>query len=345
MALSEFGLIFGVSIVAMLTICWSFGITFFIKAKKTHAKLLIYASFALIFFGLAFLPELCDFLTILITGENIDNSSGFLGAFGWLWLPFMYLMGIFLATEIFELKKKQLIKITYITVGVIFELFIIFDLKNAIIYDNPSYSGERIIYYNFAENHPLYYLFLFYFASIIIFCVIGGLIKGIKTKGIIRRKYFLFSLSYFLIKLLGTITAIIPPSELLIVINFLIMGTFAFIYYALREDPIKKEKAKIEKEIKVEGGLFRLSKRPDTITEEEVTISKEKKICLVCKGNVLRFCFICPNCEAFYCSNCATAIMDLENICWACEGSLDESKPIKTHTPSQIDIKIEKNSK
>ena len=344
MALSEFGFLFGMSIVVMLIITWSFGIRFYYIAKKYNAKMLIYASFALIFFGLSWLAELCDFLTILITDKNIDNSLGYLGAIGWVWMPFTFLMGILLAIELFELKRKRSIKITYIVVGIIFELFVIFDLKNAIIYDNPSYSGERIIYFNFADDHPLYYIFLFYFISIVFLCVIRGIIKGIKTKGIIRRKYFLFSLSYLLIKTFGTLTAILPPSEFLIVINYSIMGTFVFVYFALKEDPIKREKFKIDKMIEVEGGLFRLSKRPDNITEEEVAISKEKKICLVCKGKVLRYSFICAHCEAFYCNTCAAAIMDLENICWACESPLDETKPVKIAKSTQKEIRIDEKT-
>ena len=39
--------------------------------------------------------------------------------------------------------------------------------------------------------------------------------------------------------------------------------------------------------MRVEGDLFRISKyKKEDITEEEISISKEKKICLVCKGKL-----------------------------------------------------------
>jgi hypothetical protein len=41
--------------------------------------------------------------------------------------------------------------------------------------------------------------------------------------------------------------------------------------------------------------------KPPRITEEEVSVSKENKICLVCKGKVGGFNFICTECGAFYC--------------------------------------------
>ncbi len=64
------------------------------------------------------------------------------------------------------------------------------------------------------------------------------------------------------------------------------------------------------------------------IIEEKVTISKEKKICLVCRGEVLRFSYICE-CGAMYCESCARAVSNLENVCWACDIPIDYSKPVK----------------
>ena len=50
---------------------------------------------------------------------------------------------------------------------------------------------------------------------------------------------------------------------------------------------------------------------------------------MVCKGKVRKFgVFIC-DCGAFYCDECAKAIIGLENACWACYGAIDDSKPVK----------------
>jgi len=48
---------------------------------------------------------------------------------------------------------------------------------------------------------------------------------------------------------------------------------------------------------------FVLYTRPNRITEEEVIFHTEKKICLVCKKKILKFTYICPECEIFYCMN------------------------------------------
>lgn len=105
----------------------------------------------------------------------------------------------------------------------------------------------------------------------------------------------------------------------------------------LPEDVIKKtpEKNIIIKSL---GLNFR---RKQEITEEEVTVSREKKICLVCKGKVSEFnVYLCPNCETFYCQTCARALINLENACWACNSPIDKTKPvnIKKEEPIESDI-------
>jgi len=47
------------------------------------------------------------------------------------------------------------------------------------------------------------------------------------------------------------------------------------------------------------------------VIETEVAIQKERKICLVCRGEVLRFTYICE-CGAIYCDNCARALTNLD---------------------------------
>jgi len=66
------------------------------------------------------------------------------------------------------------------------------------------------------------------------------------------------------------------------------------------------------------------------IIEDEVAIHKERKICLVCRGEVFGFSYICK-CGANYCESCARAVSNLENVCWACEEAIDYSKPVKPY--------------
>ena len=80
------------------------------------------------------------------------------------------------------------------------------------------------------------------------------------------------------------------------------------------------------------------------VTEDEVAIHKEKKICLVCRGAVLRFSYICE-CGAIYCESCARAVSDLENVCWACDAPIDYSKPSKSYRDEVEGLKVNNKAK
>jgi predicted amidophosphoribosyltransferase len=77
------------------------------------------------------------------------------------------------------------------------------------------------------------------------------------------------------------------------------------------------------------GGLkdfLKIFTKPSTITKEEIHISIEKKVCLVCKSKVSRLNYICPECEVLYCVRCSNALSNLENTCWVCKTPFDEDK-------------------
>ena len=66
----------------------------------------------------------------------------------------------------------------------------------------------------------------------------------------------------------------------------------------------------------------------------------------MCKGKVSEFnIFLCPKCETFYCAKCAQALVELENMCWACSGPIDKSKPVKTYEKEEEIIELEISEK
>lgn len=97
---------------------------------------------------------------------------------------------------------------------------------------------------------------------------------------------------------------------------------------------------------KVKKGKFQdflsMFTKPKKITEDEVTFYREQKICLVCKGKVGGFNFICSKCDALYCEKCAQALITLENACWVCESAIDESKPVKILKEKEEEVELKK---
>ena len=105
---------------------------------------------------------------------------------------------------------------------------------------------------------------------------------------------------------------------------------------------VKRSRVKLrEKEIEIET----LKKQREQITEDDIAISKEKHFCIVHRGPIGGYNYICTECGTYYCIKCLDAIIDIENSCWSCKKPLDPSKVIKS-VDDKDDIKpiIEENS-
>lgn len=90
--------------------------------------------------------------------------------------------------------------------------------------------------------------------------------------------------------------------------------------------------------------VLRTFVRPEKITEEEVIFHKEKKICLVCKTQVSRVMYSCPECSALYCIKCSDALSNLENACWVCNTSFNDTKPSRPYEKEKEEELVDKES-
>ncbi len=77
------------------------------------------------------------------------------------------------------------------------------------------------------------------------------------------------------------------------------------------------------------------------VKEKQITVHKERKVCIVCKGDIFGFMYTCK-CDALYCEKCARALTDIENVCWVCNTAIDITKAIKPYKKEDIEVKDEK---
>ncbi|MFX1567731.1 MAG: hypothetical protein ACFFCV_05105 [Promethearchaeota archaeon] len=141
-------------------------------------------------------------------------------------------------------------------------------------------------------------------------------------------------------------------SEINTIIEFviIILGAMFMVYYSIRKigsQPAKDNYTLMKKIYTKEKNnlardILKVFRKPDSLTEEEVSISKEKMICLVCKGKLGGLIYMCPDCNSFYCKKCSDAIATLENACWVCDATFDESKPTKLPKDKNKESEIEK---
>ena len=174
--------------------------------------------------------------------------------------------------------------------------------------------------------------------------IFGCLITILPT--IVNPKFLSRALLYWMLYAIITIPFLVA----IIIINILnglkwyfIMEFFiAFVYiYTLFFFTIRNIRSEISAQIQKKDkysipqilGIFA---RPEKVTEEEVIYHRERKICVVCKGKLLRAIYLCPECDALYCTKCSEAISSLENACWSCLTPIDPLKPVKLKEKEEI---------
>ncbi len=347
MSLSNAGWIDGLTASGIVIFACTLGLFVIYQAKKTNANLLFSMGLVILFSGFAFLGVFLDFLIVITTNNNMNNTYGMVGLISFVWIAPLLVLVVYVATELMVPEKKWYIVGVYIIIAVIFELILFLDPYGSLDFIYPEHPGENLIDYNLKPFSLAGILMLFSLISITIFLGFGCIIKAFRSTGVIRKKFFLISLGTFLYAIFGFLESSTVPGALIIFIRFgYSIGPFVM-YLGLREEPEQKEKIKPQKEVRIEGDLFRISQfKKGDINEEEVSISKEKKICLVCKGKAIEFnIYLCPKCETFYCAKCARALIELENMCWACGGPIDKSKPVKPLVKEEEVIVEEKNKK
>lgn len=163
----------------------------------------------------------------------------------------------------------------------------------------------------------------------------------------ILKFWSLMLIFYIIISFFLTFTYLISP----IFRSFLafhFIHVFIVIYVIIKMVKITKSEVTLRSKDSYTE-IFKAFTKPQKITEEEITISKEKKICLVCKGELGGKMFMCSECGTFYCNKCSDALSNLENVCWVCNEALDKSKPSKPYREEKVEetdvLEKSKNSK
>jgi len=341
--LSQLGWIDAISITCFFLFNVIFGLYLVYKSRKTNAKLLLIVGLAIISIGFGKLHSVSDFIVILVTGRNLEVSIYLRILIHYTPPVFYGFFSIYIGIEILLKKNKKYAVLIVLIILTLLQIGFYIDPINQIDIIVPTPSGISLVEINLAFGSFVFILAIILGLLALGFSGFGLLFKSFQVEGLLKKKYLFLAIGVFLCIIslfLETITTVL----LLNIIFEIGQVISAFLWYlGLREEAVKiREKTK--KDVSIEEGLFRLSKRPDNITEEEVTFHREKKICLVCKSRVEKFNYICPICDVLYCMNCAQALTNLENVCWVCDSPIDDSKPVKV-SPKSEDIIEEKSSK
>ena len=230
MALTFIGWLSGITSTGVFLFSVIFGLVVIYKGRKTHLNLLIYLGLTYFFAGLIFTGDFLDFLSILLTDSNIDNSFGIIGLINWMWFPGVAIFGMYFGAKLIIPKKKWWILSIYLILAIIFELFLFMDPTGSIEYVNPTIPGTDLINDNLIFESIAGILVLFFLISLLLLDGVGFLRKSIQSTGVIRKKFLLLSLGAFIYIIDGVIDGLFSPGILSIFIRSA-MGVSAFLFY------------------------------------------------------------------------------------------------------------------
>ncbi|MHA2186283.1 MAG: hypothetical protein ACXAAI_14915 [Promethearchaeota archaeon] len=346
--LSDEGWLTGIASITVVVIYYYFGLLFMYKSKKYNAKRLFQLSIMILLTGSFYIRRSIEFFNVILTGRNPYFSPSLEFILGLIWAPLSGAVSLVISTSLLIPKKKNYILIVFLCLLVTLFTVWILDPVNNVKIEYPTIPGEELTDINIVIGSPSGNLIILMMLFPLSFGGVGTLIKGIQSEGIIRRKFLFISIAWWLATIVVVLEAF-TFSILTILYKIGLLISLGLNYYGLKEAPERLEERPTEKEILIKDGLFRIRKRPDHITEEEVSISKEKKICLICKGKLSGYnIFVCPYCDAFYCENCARALESLENACWVCNEPIDKAKPVRlgeSHEEQIVADSLEKSKK
>jgi len=219
MALTYIGWLNGLTASGVFLFSIIFGLFAIYKARKTHSNPLLYLGLTYFFAGLIFTGDFLDFVTVLITQTNMDNSLGIIGLINWMWFPGVAIFGMFFGAELIMPKKKWTIFTIYLILGILFDVLLFYDPSSALTYTTPYPLGSDLINDSLVLESIVSILALIFLISILILDGFGFLRKGIQSTGIIRRRFYYLSLGAFLYIMGGILDGLFDPGISLIFIR------------------------------------------------------------------------------------------------------------------------------
>jgi hypothetical protein len=175
------------------------------KSIKMEAKLLRVTGFATLCAGFTLLGPTVDFLTILVTGDNIEPYCLY-GLLSYVWSAPLTIFGLYFGAELIIPDKKKIIVSIYAVLSIIFEIFLFY-----YTFTNPSFiyvfppdpHGNALLNTSLVITTPVFIILLIFLISGLIFNGLGFLNKSIQSSGEIKRKFFYLSLGWILFIICG----------------------------------------------------------------------------------------------------------------------------------------------
>ena len=233
--LSPDGWIDGITASGVVIFGIIFGLFFFYVSRKRKAKLLFYLGLANLLAGLMFLGVFLDFLLVVFTENNIDNTDGLVGILSYIWFAPVVITAMYIGTELITPKMKWYIISIITIICIIFEIVIFMDPLDAFFFDPPTTDPpETLIDYNVNLDTMAGLLVGSLLLSILIFLGIGFIYKAFQSTGEIKRNFYFLSLGSICFCIFGLLEGLTAPGFMVIIVRIGYLSSFWFMYVGLR---------------------------------------------------------------------------------------------------------------
>lgn len=211
-----------------------FGLYSAYKSKKLNAKLLLYAGLTIFFIGLLYLGPFTDFLTILITGQNLDNSFGLYGILSYMWIAPALVLAMYIGADLIVPKHKKIIVGIYLILALIFEYFLFTQTMSSFEFLFPPSQGEDLIDSSFVMGSVTFLLIAIFLLSVLIFNGLGFLQKALRSTGELRKKFSSLSFGFILFTICGAFDSLVAPGIALALVRIGMVSSTWFMYRGLK---------------------------------------------------------------------------------------------------------------
>ncbi|TXT63763.1 MAG: conserved membrane protein of unknown function [Promethearchaeota archaeon] len=224
---SLIGWLDGLTASAVIFMAIIFGILSFYQSKKLGAKLLGIAGIMMIFSGLLYLGPFIDFMSLVSTGTNMDNSFGLYGILSYFWITPAIIPAMYLGAEMIIAEKKWIIVGIIVALGIVFELLLFIFPNNTFDFVNNN-PGEVLIDASFNILFPTFFLAAGFLIAVLIFLGGGFAMKAKQASGELKRKFIYLSVAFITFVASGIFEALLSPG-----IGLFIVRSGMIIYAAL----------------------------------------------------------------------------------------------------------------
>lgn len=231
--LSLFGWLNGISATLIILSAGIFGLTMAFQSKNKNSNLLLFGGLMGFFAGMMWLGPAADFFSVLMTGQNLPDEKIY-AVLTFMWVLPLLVVTMFVGGELMLEKKNKYILVSLSAIiGIIFELFLFMDL-NAAVKDCADPNGAELYDTSIEIGHQTFYLIAIGLGLLFVFVVIGGYRQGLRTTGILRKRFFYMATAILLFIPIAIVDAFFEPVLFVLAMRFLMVFVGGLLYFSLK---------------------------------------------------------------------------------------------------------------